>query len=246
MGALDGLRADRRSQETWKPACRRDLDERDRRLAEKNLATLKGFLGARSRRQVAPGGHFISAPSPLEILGGDKVEALRIERTCVEAGRAHRHRRDLGLALRCGHHRHRLSRAGHVRACALRREGAAPSCTTTVESRRASMRSAGASVGRPGSSAPTRRTATRRHSRSSRTSAAEYRQAGRRAAARSRCSPNAASAISTIPSGSGSRRRKSRRPQPQAPPRRKLVTIGDMLALCSMKIGLAQPPLVSK
>ena len=64
-----------------------DLDARDRRLAEKNLATLKGFteldIGAKSRRVV-----FDFCAKPLEILGGEKVEALRIERTCVAAGRA--------------------------------------------------------------------------------------------------------------------------------------------------------------
>ncbi len=64
-----------------------DLDARDRRLAEKNLATLKAFTeldpAGKSRRVV-----FDFCAQPKEILGGNKVEVLRIERTRVEDGRA--------------------------------------------------------------------------------------------------------------------------------------------------------------
>jgi ferredoxin--NADP+ reductase len=61
--------------------------ERDRRLAEKNLATLRGFAG------VSPEGktkrvHFEFCASPVEVLGGERVEGLRLERTRVEGGHA--------------------------------------------------------------------------------------------------------------------------------------------------------------
>ena len=86
MGALSDCApiVDPKDLEAGVPA---DLDERDRRLAEKNLATLKGFTeldpGGKARRVV-----FDFCAQPVEILGGDKVEALRIERTCVGAGSA--------------------------------------------------------------------------------------------------------------------------------------------------------------
>lgn len=64
-----------------------DLDERDRRLAEKNLATLGGFAeldpASRSRRIFF---HFCA--QPVEVLGGTQIEALRLERTRMEGGRA--------------------------------------------------------------------------------------------------------------------------------------------------------------
>ena len=63
------------------------LSERDRRLREKNLATLRGFqaleTGARRKRL-----HFTFYAKPLEVLGGPRVEGLRLERTRLEAGRA--------------------------------------------------------------------------------------------------------------------------------------------------------------
>ncbi len=63
------------------------LSDRDRRLREKNLATLRGFLvleaGARRKRL-----HFGFYAKPLEVLGGARVEGLRVERTRVEKGRA--------------------------------------------------------------------------------------------------------------------------------------------------------------
>jgi ferredoxin--NADP+ reductase len=63
------------------------LSERDRRLQEKNLATLRSFAGleAGTRRKRL---YFSFYAKPLEVLGGDRVEALRLERTRVEAGRA--------------------------------------------------------------------------------------------------------------------------------------------------------------
>jgi ferredoxin--NADP+ reductase len=64
-----------------------DLDDRDRRLAEKNLNTLRGFA-ARRLDDKAKRVHFKFYAAPVEILGGDKVEAVRIERTRVENGRA--------------------------------------------------------------------------------------------------------------------------------------------------------------
>ncbi len=64
-----------------------DLEGRDQRLKEKNLATLHEF----AERQ--PAGetkrvHFRFFASPVEILGDDKVEGIRFEQTRVEAGRA--------------------------------------------------------------------------------------------------------------------------------------------------------------
>ncbi len=63
------------------------IDNRDRRLREKNLATLKSFL------DLDPAGkpkhvHFEFFAQPVEVLGGTRVEGLRCERTRVVAGRA--------------------------------------------------------------------------------------------------------------------------------------------------------------
>ena len=64
-----------------------EMSDRDRRLREKNLATLKEFVaipaGARKKRV-----HFAFYAKPVEILGGAKVEALKLERTKVVDGRA--------------------------------------------------------------------------------------------------------------------------------------------------------------
>ncbi len=64
-----------------------DWSDRDQRLKERNLATLREFL------DVDPAGkqkkvHFEFFANPVEVLGGDRVEGLRIERTKVEGGRA--------------------------------------------------------------------------------------------------------------------------------------------------------------
>lgn len=63
------------------------LDERDRRLRERNLQTLREFtqqpqIGKRKRL------HFLFFASPVEILGEDRVEGVRFERTAVANGRA--------------------------------------------------------------------------------------------------------------------------------------------------------------
>ncbi|MBM3504322.1 MAG: hypothetical protein FJX65_10650 [Alphaproteobacteria bacterium] len=62
-------------------------DERDRRLKQKNLSTLKEFVehgaAAKSKRV-----HFVFFAAPVEIKGGDRAEAVRFERARVENGRA--------------------------------------------------------------------------------------------------------------------------------------------------------------
>ena len=64
-----------------------DWSARDQRLREKNLATLREFVAmdpaGKSKRV-----HFAFYAKPVEILGGERVEALRLERTTVEGGRA--------------------------------------------------------------------------------------------------------------------------------------------------------------
>ena len=61
--------------------------ERDRRLIERNLATLREFAGiepGKRRKRV----HFDFFANPVEILGSTRVEAVKFERTTVEDGRA--------------------------------------------------------------------------------------------------------------------------------------------------------------
>lgn len=65
-----------------------DVSPRDARLIERNLGTLREFAaidpGSREKRV-----HFTFFASPVEVLGGDRVEAVKFERTRVdEAGRA--------------------------------------------------------------------------------------------------------------------------------------------------------------
>ncbi len=64
-----------------------DLPDRERRLKEKNLATLGEFAAmtpdGRTKRL-----HFCFYAAPVEILGESKVEGLRLERTRIEDGRA--------------------------------------------------------------------------------------------------------------------------------------------------------------
>lgn len=64
-----------------------DLSERDRRLKERNLATLREFtlLKADSKPKRV---HFEFYSRPVEILGGAKAEGVRLERTRVENGQA--------------------------------------------------------------------------------------------------------------------------------------------------------------
>ncbi|MEL0011891.1 MAG: FAD-dependent oxidoreductase [Alphaproteobacteria bacterium] len=64
-----------------------EWSDRDLRLKERNLATLKEFP------DVDPAGkekrvHLSFYPSPVEILGDDKVTGIRMERTKVEGGRS--------------------------------------------------------------------------------------------------------------------------------------------------------------
>ncbi|MEE8272904.1 MAG: FAD-dependent oxidoreductase [Alphaproteobacteria bacterium] len=62
------------------------MSDRDRRLREKNLATLAGFAdldaGTASKRA-----HFRFFAVPTEILGGDRVEGVRVARARLEDGR---------------------------------------------------------------------------------------------------------------------------------------------------------------
>ena len=62
-------------------------DGRERRVKARNLESLKEFvpLGA---KQASKRTHFAFYASPVEILGGERVEALRLERTEVRDGRA--------------------------------------------------------------------------------------------------------------------------------------------------------------
>ena len=64
-----------------------EMSARDRRLKEKNLATLKSFpevaAAGKSKRI-----HFEFFARPVEVLGSERVEALRLERTRVEDGQA--------------------------------------------------------------------------------------------------------------------------------------------------------------
>ncbi len=64
-----------------------DMPDRDRRLRERNLETLHGFSDV-STAGKSKSMHFMFFTNPVEILGGDRVEAVRVERTAVEDGRA--------------------------------------------------------------------------------------------------------------------------------------------------------------
>ena len=64
-----------------------EMSDRDRRLKERNLASLHEFAerpGDELPRRV----HFEFYAAPVEILGGERVEGLRLERTQVVDGRA--------------------------------------------------------------------------------------------------------------------------------------------------------------
>ena len=63
-----------------------DFSDRDRRLKERNLSTLKEFAD-RKPDEKPKRVHFHFYSSPVEILGGDRVEGLKLERTRVEDGR---------------------------------------------------------------------------------------------------------------------------------------------------------------
>ena len=64
-----------------------EMSDRDRRLREKNLATVREFVG-RTADEKPKRVHFVYYAQPVEILGGDNVEAVRFERTEVRDGRA--------------------------------------------------------------------------------------------------------------------------------------------------------------
>jgi ferredoxin--NADP+ reductase len=63
------------------------MSDRDFRLKQKNLETMRGFPAV-SRNGKAKRIHFVFYASPVAVLGGDRVEGIRMERTRVEAGRA--------------------------------------------------------------------------------------------------------------------------------------------------------------
>lgn len=60
-------------------------EDRDRRLRTRNIETLREFA-ERADEGKPKNVHFEFFASPLEILGGDRVEAIRFERTVVEDG----------------------------------------------------------------------------------------------------------------------------------------------------------------
>ncbi len=64
-----------------------DWPDRDRRLRERNLATLRQFAEMQTHTKPKRV-HFAFYAAPVEILGGDTVEGLRLERTQVVDGRA--------------------------------------------------------------------------------------------------------------------------------------------------------------
>ena len=64
-----------------------EMSPRDRRVREKNLETLRTFA-EREADEKPKRVHFVFFASPVEILGGERAEAVRFERTRVEDGRA--------------------------------------------------------------------------------------------------------------------------------------------------------------
>ena len=64
-----------------------DLEGRDRRLKERNLNTLAGFL-EKTDTSKPKRVHFEFYAQPVEVLGGERVEGIRMERTRVVDGRA--------------------------------------------------------------------------------------------------------------------------------------------------------------
>jgi ferredoxin--NADP+ reductase len=63
------------------------MSDRDFRLKQKNLETMRGFPAV-ARDGKAKRIHFVFYASPVAVLGGERVEAIRLERTRVEGGRA--------------------------------------------------------------------------------------------------------------------------------------------------------------
>ena len=64
-----------------------DLPPREHRLKVKNLASLRAFA-ERAPDEEAKRVHFAFFADPVEVLGGDRAQGLRLERTRLEAGRA--------------------------------------------------------------------------------------------------------------------------------------------------------------
>ena len=64
-----------------------EMSDRDRRVREKNLETLRDFAG-RDAGEKPKRMHFVFCAQPVEILGGERVSAVRFERTRMEDGRA--------------------------------------------------------------------------------------------------------------------------------------------------------------
>lgn len=63
------------------------MSDRDRRMREKNLATLRDFAGrppGNKRKRV----HFLFCARPVEVLANGRVRGLRLERTRMDGGRA--------------------------------------------------------------------------------------------------------------------------------------------------------------
>ena len=69
------------------PASVGELPERDKRLKERNLETLREFC-LRKPNEKPKRVHFEFYAAPVEILGGDRVDGVRFERTRVDGGRA--------------------------------------------------------------------------------------------------------------------------------------------------------------
>lgn len=64
-----------------------DMSDRDRRLREKNLATIKEFAN-RKPDEKEKRVHFLYYSKPIEIFGEKRVEGVRFEKTRVQNGRA--------------------------------------------------------------------------------------------------------------------------------------------------------------
>ncbi len=64
-----------------------EMSDRDRRLAKKNLATVREFVD-RNADEMPKRVHFVYFAQPVEILGDDRVTGVRFERTEVRDGRA--------------------------------------------------------------------------------------------------------------------------------------------------------------
>jgi len=64
-----------------------EMSDRDRRVAEKNLATVREFV-ERKPDEMPKRVHFLYYAQPVEILGGERVAGVRFEKTEVRDGRA--------------------------------------------------------------------------------------------------------------------------------------------------------------